>query len=345
MPATHDLTDDELKEFEQHGVTITQGLPAATANEEPEPAQQTENNEQPRDPATGQFLPAQTTEGQQTPAPAEGTEPAPQTTEGQQTPPPGFVPHAAMHAERVRAQQATQQLALLQARTNALLAARQQPEHELPDLSTDPVGYVRGLEERIRQFEETQAAEAHNRQIDQAIEMEENTFRNLTPDYDQASEYYVQSRAQELLAFYTPHQAQQIMMAEARQMATEAWQRGVPAPQMVYTLAQARGYRSGAAVTPQLAVNTGLQGQPAQNPLESAGGAPSAAQTGTPSPAAVVAAAAQGQQVTRTLSGGSGAATTTTLNAEALLNMSDEEFEQYLKLGTKGANARFAAIG
>jgi hypothetical protein len=33
------------------------------------------------------------------------------------------------------------------------------------------------------------------------------------------------------------------------------------------------------------------------------------------------------------------------LNAEALLNMSDEEFEASLRLGEKGANTRFAAIG
>jgi len=53
-----------------------------------------------------------------------------------------------------------------------------------------------------------------------------------------------------------------------------------------------------------------------------------------------------GQQASRSLSGGSGSqASTEELNAQALLAMTDDEFEQYLKLGTKGANERFAQIG
>lgn len=349
MPAEHDFTDEELQEFAQHGVTITQGAPAASANEpEPVPAAASEEPEaahaegQPRL-ENGQFAPKP--EGQSA---AEETAPAdPNAPQGQQpgAPPPGFVPHQALHQERAQRQALTQQMATLQARTNAVLAARQQPDLQLPDLQEDPVGYVRGLEERLRQFEETQAIENHNRQVEQAIEAEEQTFRSYTPDYDQASAYYVQSRAQELLAFYTPQQAQQIMVQEARQMATEAWQRGVPAPQMVYTMAQARGYRPGMAAassTPPVQPQ-GQQPQPQSVPTSPV--TIPAAQPGAPSAAAVVAAAQHGQQATRTLSGGSGAATAAQMNAEALLNMSDEEFEAYLKLGQKGANARFAAIG
>lgn len=357
MPAEHDFTDEELQEFAQHGVIITQGAPAATANEDPAPAaapaaapaegaaDPAPAEGQPRDPATGQFAPKQ--EGQ-APAPADpnAADPnaAPQGTQPG-APPPGFVPHQALHQERQQRQQIAQQMATLQARTNAILAARQQPELQLPDLNEDPVGYVRGLEERLRQFEESQAIETQNRQIESAIEVEENTFRSYTPDYDQASAYYVQSRAQELLAFYPPQQAQQIMMAEARQMATEAWQRGIPAPQMVYTMAQARGYRPGAPAGSSTAPLQPQGGAPQPQATAPSPGTVPAVPNGAPAAAAVVAAAQQGQAATRTLSGGSGAASTTNLNAEALLSMSDEEFEQYLKLGTKGANARFAAIG
>lgn len=367
MPAEHDFTDEELQEFAQHGVIITQGAPAASANEDPATAapaaapaegaaaapaegaaaEPAPADGQPRDPATGQFAPKQEGQAPADPAAAPADPNAAPQAQQPATPPPGFVPHQALHQERQQRQQMAQQLATLQARTNAILAARQQPELQLPDLNEDPVGYVRGLEERLRQFEETQAVETQNRQIESAIEVEENTFRSYTPDYDQASAYYVQSRAQELLALYTPQQAQQIMMAEARQMATEAWQRGIPAPQMVYTLAQARGYRPGApAAVPVAAPQPAPQAAPvpAAAPVGAQGGQ-NAPQNGAPAAAAVVAAAQQGQAATRTLSGGSGAASPAQMNAEALLSMSDEEFEQYLKLGQKGANARFAAIG
>jgi hypothetical protein len=50
-----------------------------------------------------------------------------------------------------------------------------------------------------------------------------------------------------------------------------------------------------------------------------------------------------GQQASRSLSGG-GSGASQALNAEAILSMNDDEFEQYLALGKKGANERFAQI-
>jgi hypothetical protein len=52
-----------------------------------------------------------------------------------------------------------------------------------------------------------------------------------------------------------------------------------------------------------------------------------------------------GQQQSRSMSGGRGGGGVQALNAAALLEMSDEEFEEHLALGKKGANQRFAAIG
>ncbi|TXH49283.1 MAG: hypothetical protein E6Q97_23045, partial [Desulfurellales bacterium] len=75
MPADHELTDEELKEFAQHGV-ILDNTPAPT--EEAAPV------ERPRDPVTGQFVPVTQTEE----APAEAK---PETAAPEQpaAPPPG----------------------------------------------------------------------------------------------------------------------------------------------------------------------------------------------------------------------------------------------------------------
>ncbi|TXH45942.1 MAG: hypothetical protein E6Q97_30565 [Desulfurellales bacterium] len=340
MPADHELTDEELKEFAQHGVILDntpapteEAAPAATEEAAPAPTEEAAPVERPRDPVTGQFVPVTQTEE----APAEAK---PETAAPEQpaAPPPGFVPHQALHQERLARQTLQAQLNTLQARTNAMLAAQAGgPQVEMPDMQTDPAGYVRALEARIEKFEETQAQTAQLRQIDNAFENDEATFKSYTPDYDDASEHYARSRSQELLAFYTPEQAQEIMLAEARQLAQEAWQRGMNAGELVYRMAQARGYTPNSGGAPASVVDEAMRAvanTPAPTP-------PAAA----PSPSAVVAAAQQGQAATRTLSVGGGAATATQMNAEALLSMSDEEFEAYLKLGQKGANARFAAIG
>jgi hypothetical protein len=54
-----------------------------------------------------------------------------------------------------------------------------------------------------------------------------------------------------------------------------------------------------------------------------------------------VQAVQQGQQASRSLSGATGGSTAE-MSAEALLQMSDDEFETFLGIGTKKANERFS---
>lgn len=367
MPVPNDLTPEEEAMFGNHGVEPA-GAGAEPTGESNQPVTEQpatpHGDRQPRA-ANGQFAPATQEQPQEqqpadpnaptdpNAAPADpNAPPADPNAPGQ--PPQGFVPHAAMHAERLRANQLAQQNAQLVARTNAILMARQQQQPEpLPDLNTDPVGYVQALGERQEQFFRQQQEDQQNQQIDSAINQDEQTFRSYTPDYDQASDHYVQSRAQELLHFYSPQQAQQIMLQEARQMAQEAWQRGIPAAQMVYQMAQARGYRPGTAAPQPQAQQMSPQGfnngqpapvQPAQPGYAPVTTAAAPAQPGI-TPQQQVQAIRQGQGAARSLSTGAGSAAPAQLNAEALLAMSDEEFEQHFGLGTKGANARFANVG
>lgn len=250
--------------------------------------------------------------------------------------PPGFVPHQALHESRQREAAARAQATLALTRMNAMLA-RQRGEGpaapQMPDLREDPVGYIKALEARLEAFEQQRAEETQYRELDAAITQDEQMFAMSVPDYEQASDHYVQSRAKELLAFHTPDQARRILEQEARAIAQQAWDRGLSCGQMVYQLAQARGYQPG---------NTAADPTKAPIPARPQGQGGNGQQR--PSATEVVAGVRRGQDLSRSLSGG-GAASATVLNAEALLAMSDEEFEEHLALGTKGANARFAGIG
>jgi hypothetical protein len=169
-------------------------------------------------------------------------------------------------------------------------------------------------------------------------------FTQYVPDYNQASAFYVNSRAQELVMFNTPEQARDILTNEVRSIAAESWRRGIPAAESIYRLAQARGYATappgpgGAsqAATPAPAAPQPQLGRPPARPTPPA--------NGRIDPAAVVASIHEGQQASRSLSG-SGAGGAAQLNADALLQMSDEEFAAYLKLGQgKSSNDRFREI-
>lgn len=341
MPAPNDLTPEEEQAFIEHGVQPSgPGMEPTGEPNQPAPeaapaveAPAVTTIPVARDPA-GRFAPLpNAAQPDPNAPPVQATPPivdqAAQPQPG--APPPGFVPHQALHEARQQLLQQRQIAQLAQTRMNALLAsqqAAQQAAEPMPDLATDPIGYMQAMESRIERFEQERQQEQQSRQIDSAIEQDEASFSLSFPDYNNAAQHYVQSRAQELLHFYPPEQAQTIMMNEARQMAREAWQRGVPAAQMVYQMAQARGYQPGMApLAPQ---------QPFQP----------AAQPGFTAPTAVqqVQQVQRGQAATRTLSGGSGSAAPATLNAEAVLAMSDEEFAEYCKLGSKGANAAFAAL-
>lgn len=349
MPALNDLTPEEEALFAQHGVDSAGpgGEPIQDSNDATQNNEQ-QSSEQPRD-AQGKFISQQPTEqqNQQQNEQQNQQQPNEQQPNEQQNQQPRMVPHEALHAERERARRHAVEAQRATARLNAILATRQQqtqPE-TLPDLNEDPAGYIRGLEARLARFEEERQQETQYRQIDTGLQEDEALFAQQVPDYEQASEYYVQSRAKELLQFNTPQEAQRILTEEARAIAVQAWQRNMSAAQVVYGLAQARGYQyqptqqqrpefESAAQFEQRQQNGGQQSQPQQSQ-----------QNGQRRPQDVIQSVNRGQQASRSLSPGSGAASTQTLNAEAILAMSDDEFEQFLKLGEKGANSRFAAIG
>lgn len=360
MPAPNDLTPEEEREFVEHGrQPLGPGRePLAEENEGQPPVQQEPTQQQQEEPPQEQQqqAPQQGSEQPSRHRPdgtfkskaeydaevaaweaAQNGQPQGQQQGQQQQPPQGFVPHQALHAERERAAQATRMAQLATTRLNAILAAQgQQPpqQQQMPNPAEDPLGYLQAMEKRIEAFEQQQQQSQQERQIDGALEQDEQLFASQFPDYNEASDYYVASRARELLAFHTPEKARAIMEMEARQIAQQAWQRGQSAAEVIYGLSRARGWQPGQ----QPAWMGAMQQEPQPQPQQQQRQGPTAQQR--------VAAINNGQQQSRSLSGGgAGGQRTEQLNADALLNMSDEEFEEYLGIGQKGANARFAAIG
>lgn len=245
-------------------------------------------------------------------------------------PAPKMVPHAALHAAREEKKTLQANYARLQARVNAMLAAQSQrrrnDDADAPDLDTDPLGHIEYLQRKREEAESALESSAVATQIDMGVQNDEAAYRQIQPDYDNAAEHYVQSRAKELMMFHPPQQVQAMLVQETRAIAREAWKNGMPMAEAVYRLAQARGY-----VAP-VEDAASAQGEPAapkaqRNPLE-------AVRKGQRSGLSVGAA-----------SGSSSGSSAAELNAQALLNMTDEEFERHLRLGERGANERFANIG
>lgn len=336
MPVPNDLSQEEEDLFSQHGVA-----PAGQGSEptgEPSPPA---DGSQPRD-AQGRFVAQEPVEpaAPAAPAPAEpspdpaastGQQPASQApVEAPEPPPAGFVPQQALHAEREANKELKRQMHQLMLRTNQVLASRQPTVEPLPDLQSDPAGFLAAIGDRVVQTEEQRQQAEIERGIDSALSNDERTFAAYTPDYDEATEHYLRSRATELAHMgITGQQAAEVLTQEARTLARQAWAVGQSAAERIYNMAQARGF-----------VPHGLRSAPPVNPQ--APQAPAApAVPAAPSLDAVRAAKAA---ASRSLSNANGATPVASLNAEALLSMSDEDFERALGLGTKGADGRFASV-
>jgi hypothetical protein len=61
------------------------------------------------------------------------------------------------------------------------------------------------LERRLEEFAQGRQEEQETRQIDTALTNDEDLFKLSVPDYEEASNHYVQSRARELAS--VPHAA------------------------------------------------------------------------------------------------------------------------------------------
>jgi len=267
-----------------------------------------------------------------TAAPASPAPPDPASNPGDQPAPPAdpaaaprapapeakTVPLAALHEERERRKELQRQIEDVNRRADerfnliaqklAATAPAADAKREMPDPEKDAVGAIRMTAEEVKvlsDFKRQVEAHAAQSQAIQAVFAHsarlENEFEARTPDFQAASAFLRDARAQELSTFgVDPYRVQQILGLEKLQLAQAALQQGRNPAEVIYALAKMRGY------APKAGARREGDGE-----------------------AAKLARIARGQEAGTSLGAASGAAPGKT-GIEALLAMSDAEFSTAL---------------
>jgi len=324
-----DLTPEETKTMEDN---------RAAEIEEKQQEQQ-----EPASGGTGQPSPTPTTPAPVTPeqAPAAATETAPAADQKR------MVELGALHEERerrkqeaARAQKAEQELARLSGRFTTLeelaraAAAEGKPKPVVPDVATDPVGHFKAeiaqRDQRLAEFENwareqsrvQQEMVARQQQEQQIVTIRnravaaEQEFAKTTPDYIEAADYVqrVRNAQLEAIGFTDPVARQQQLAMEALNLAVSAEQRGVNAASLIYQMAKATGW------TPK--TPTPAQPTPANATQQQPTAADGAKKLET---------VAKGQAANQSIGKLNGQTAPTETSLEALLKMSDEDFDKATK--------------
>lgn len=276
----------------------------------PEEAQALEAMEQDTAPVTeDEQAKAETPEPDQTepnPVEPEGGDPKDpefKSARASEKPPEGFVPHQAMHAERVKRQELERRLADLEKQREA------DPEPQYVDPLEDPEGHRRWAEHQSNMTRQqieavnNQIAEQNRQQaLAQEITRSEAEFSAKTPDYRDAIRHLEQATLQGYQnAGYDQQEAIAAVQRDAMGLIQAAKQIGMNPAELAYIRAQSAGYRK-TDVKPE---------QP----------------TGQPSDADKMAALSKAQQATEGLNS-SGAPQSGQLTVKALADMSEDELAE-----------------
>lgn len=179
------------------------------------------------------------------------------TRTDEQKPPEGFVPHQAMHAERVKRQELEQRLKELEAKLSQ--PKEQEAAPEFVDPLENPEGFrkyqeyqSKTLQERIEAQERMYRQQQAQQQVIADVQRSEAEFVAKTPDYNSAVDHLYSSRVTEL---QNMGYGQQEIAAQVQRDAQAIYQAakaiGMNPAEMAYMRAQSLGYRPASqAATP-----------------------------------------------------------------------------------------------
>jgi hypothetical protein len=235
---------------------------------------------------------------------------------------------AEMKAERDKRIETEKQNAVLMDRLQRIVEAQQQPEQakqqvESPDPAVDPRGaiewatnQIKAQQEAQKQYEkqtaEQQQAQAEWQQIYTAVATDYEQAVAADPSVKAAHEYLLDSQGEELLAIGLSKEEAQAEITRIEQAhIRNAKQRGVPIGEYLVSLAKPRGWR------------------------------PQAQQTATADPNAALDKLAAAVDGSTSLSNANGGAPQV-MNAEAIANMSPEQFEAWLNKNGSGKFRKLA---
>lgn len=188
---------------------------------------------------------------------AEPEEKQPEFKSTREKPPEGYVPHQAMHEERMKRQEAERRLAEfermaqeMQARQQAEAQRAQEPQWVDPLI--DPEGFKRYQDHQLQQLQQQVMGQqqamrrrmVHEQRLQEASRAE-TEFRQEAPDYDDAVKHVAEARAAELRMYGLDDAAiQRQIMQDSNAIFDSAKRLNMNPAKLIYQLAQQRGYQA-----------------------------------------------------------------------------------------------------
>lgn len=150
----------------------------------------------------------------------------------------------ALQEERAKRQAMERKLAELEARLNQPPQPQTQEQaSDEPDPETDPIGYLKYMKAQREEEKQNLIAQAEERRLMASYQADAASFQQATPDFQDAYNYLIQSRIQELQAIGTnPTDIPDIIKNDELGIAARARALGTNAAQIAYSFAKARGY-------------------------------------------------------------------------------------------------------
>lgn len=150
----------------------------------------------------------------------------------------------ALQEERAKRQAMERKLAELEARLNQPpQPAPQEQANDEPDPETDPIGYLKHIKAEHERRKAMEAETAEEQRLMAAYRADAASFKQEAPDFQDAYNYLIQSRVQELQAIGTdPAEIPSIIKNDELGIAARARALGTNAAQIAYSFAKARGY-------------------------------------------------------------------------------------------------------
>lgn len=249
----------------------------------------------------------------------DGPEPGELDAEGKPKNPGRWVNHGAFHAERERRKAAegrinelSEKFSRADERLRLLTEAMQPQQEQAPDPEKDLFGYIKWQDRRIaelsgkvegtvKQTQEQQAAQKADSDLYNAYLADAREFSTKTADFANAYQHLLSARDRQLTKLgYSAQERQSVIHNEEKGLVQRAIQLGRSPAEMLYELAGELGYK---------------KPEPKVEPTNSA--------------ADQIAKIKQGQEASKTLSA-AGGSPTDVLTAEALANMSEEDFAAWM---------------
>lgn len=190
-------------------------------------------------------------------APAE--KPAPEAREPEEK---HTVPYAALKAERERIREMEREMHEMRKQFEQAKQPAKEPEPEL-DETQDPMAVIKSLKDKVARIEQEKQAESQQTTLRTAYQQAATAFAADKPDFKDAYSYMLQSRVKELKAYgYADQQIGAIVANEEMQLADQAFRARKNPGEIIYAMAESRGYRATGGKSPVVEAKPAPQPEP-----------------------------------------------------------------------------------